>query len=398
LAEYQNPELLDLFKAYAAHDTSIGVDFRALASKEAANDPLIVATSTDMALYPGSGRPPSVLPFRKSTRGFNELAGVSHLGPAVGSLMVMRAKGDAAWRPDAQMLRQKIAAARAANSAQLWTDSIAVEAYRGREAAIAALLDYGCAVTDRVLAAALADEDRFTAEFVRAAYLEATSDVIGATIPFNHVMIATFFLVGMDIAYRTNVWLKTHGIDWSRAMVLVAGQQGRPTAGVTLWSNSIAQIVLAASDRALALNRIYIAPHAPTFGARTDDSLAAVAALEKPLRDLWSFTHSVQSLAGAMFEGYARYDPTSVAQPRLQPDTDRLAEMPAIDDPNDMHAMTTRLRLVMEDPRQLLSGCVTDFAAEQLRRHGNDVSRVVVPALDGVDYPRLAASAEQAPL
>jgi hypothetical protein len=178
-------------------------------------------------------------------------------------------------------------------------------------------------------------------------------------------------------------------------MVLVAGQQGRPTAGVTLSSNSIAQIILAASDRMLDLNRIYIAPHAPTFGPPTDDNLEAVVALEQSLRDIWSFTHSVQSLAGCMFERYPRYDAATVAQPRLGPDTDRLAEMPSIEGPNDMYAMTTRLRLVMEDPRQLLSGCVTDFAAEQLRQHSNDVSKVVVPALDGVAYPRLPAAVER---
>lgn len=395
-AQFQSPEFMDLFKAYAGHDQSIGRDFRALASHSAASDPLIVATSTDIALYPGDG-PPSVLAFRKTTRGFNELAGVSHLGPAVGSLAVMRDHGVAAWRAHAQMLRDKIRAARAANSERLWTDLIAVEAYRGREAAIAALLDYGCALTDRVLAAAIDDETRFTSEFVRAAYLEATSDAIGATLPFNHVMIATFFLVGMDIAYRANQWLGRHGIDWSRAMVLVAGQQGRPTAGVTLSSNSIAQVMLAASNRRLELDRIYIAPHAPTFSAQAEGQLDAAIALEKPLRDLWSFTHAVQSLAGTMFEGYARYDPGSVGQPELKPGTSSLAEMPAIKGPGDMQAMTTRLRLVMEDPRQLLSGCVTDYAAEQLREHGNDVSKVVVPALDGLPRPNLAHAAGGGP-
>jgi len=44
-----------------------------------------------------------------------------------------------------------------------------------------------------------------------------------------------------------------------------------------------------------------------------------------------------------------------------------------------MLTMTTRLRLVIEDPRQLLSGCVTDYAVEQLRLNGNDPASVVVP-------------------
>jgi hypothetical protein len=52
-----------------------------------------------------------------------------------------------------------------------------------------------------------------------------------------------------------------------------------------------------------------------------------------------------------------------------------------------MRTMTTRLRLVMEDPRQLLSGCVTDYAVEQLRLNGNDPAKVVVPGLDLYAYP-----------
>jgi hypothetical protein len=51
--------------------------------------------------------------------------------------------------------------------------------------------------------------------------------------------------------------------------------------------------------------------------------------------------------------------------------------MPRILGPDDMLTMTTRLRLVIEDPRQLLSGCVTDYAVEQLRLNGNDPATVV---------------------
>jgi hypothetical protein len=61
--------------------------------------------------------------------------------------------------------------------------------------------------------------------------------------------------------------------------------------------------------------------------------------------------------------------------------------MPRILGPDDMLTMTTRLRLVIEDPRQLLSGCVTDYAVEQLRLNGNDTASVVVPGLDRYVYP-----------
>jgi hypothetical protein len=52
--------------------------------------------------------------------------------------------------------------------------------------------------------------------------------------------------------------------------------------------------------------------------------------------------------------------------------------------------MTTRLRLVIENPRQLLSGCVTDYAVEQLRGTGNNPAAVVVPGLNHYAYPAVS--------
>jgi len=54
--------------------------------------------------------------------------------------------------------------------------------------------------------------------------------------------------------------------------------------------------------------------------------------------------------------------------------------MPRIKAPDDWQAMTTRLRLIMEDPRQLLLGCVTDYVTAQLWRQNNQPEKVTVPA------------------
>ncbi len=51
-------------------------------------------------------------------------------------------------------------------------------------------------------------------------------------------------------------------------------------------------------------------------------------------------------------------------------------------------SVASRLRVVMEDPQQLLSGAVTDYASSQLVRSDNDPSAVTVPGLDGEPYPQ----------
>ncbi|MEH2470917.1 hypothetical protein V1281_007895 [Nitrobacteraceae bacterium AZCC 2161] len=386
---FQSPELVSLYETYTAGPASIGANLTKMTVKAGADDPLIVATGTDMAIFPGGGRPPMIQSFRLSTRGFKELAGISHFGPALASIVNMHAlePTNDLWRKDAERLAAATKVARAANSPRLWRDQIAVEAYRGREDAIAAMVDYACAITLRYLEAVLMDETKLTPDFLRQEYLEAKRNALGATVPFNVVMIATFFLVALDISHRVMTWFKEQSIDWNRAMVLVAGQQGRPTAGVTWTTNSVCQLILGASNQKLSLERMYIAPHAKSFTVKDPSDLDAVRAVEQPLRSLWFYTRAISNLAPTMFEGYPRYAPGSYVPPVIGKDTKELSEMPRIFGPDDMLTMTTRLRLVIEDPRQLLSGCVTDYAVEQLRLNGNNPFTVVVPGLDRYAYP-----------
>ena len=141
-----------------------------------------------------------------------------------------------------------------------------VEVYRGREDAISAMLDYGRGLAISYLESVFSDEARLTPEFLRRAVLTAESGELGATIPFNWVMIATFFRTGLDISHRIIRWCREQELDWSRTMALICGQQGRPTSGVTLGTNSIAQMIIAASDHRLPLDRLYIAPHGRALG------------------------------------------------------------------------------------------------------------------------------------
>jgi len=147
--------------------------------------------------------------------------------------------------------------------------------------------------------------------------------------------------------------------------------------------------IVGCSNYRLALDRIYIAPHAPSIGVSSPVDIAAVRAFEEPMRQLWAYTRTMSELGPLMFEGYPRYWPGGATQPVLRDDTTEVSEMPAIQSPDDWRALTTRLRVVLEDPRQLLSGCVTDYAVKQLTEHDNDPTRVTVPGLDGVIYPKL---------
>jgi hypothetical protein len=377
-----SPELVQLFETYTAGPDTIGARLGEARTELGANDPLIVATGRDLALFPGNGEPPEVESFRMSNRGFKELAGISHLGPALGSLVLIREMRGDEWRADGQRLLRDVEQARAANSSALWRDVIAVDAFRGIEQPIADMVDYSCAVTARYLRRALSEEDYLSAETLQKDYLD------GSPVPVNHMMVATFFLVGMDAAHRVMRWLDGKQIDWAEAMVLVAGRQGRPTAGLTWNTSSVATFIVGASRGRLPLERLYMAPHAPVFGTPVDGDLSEVAAMEPALRRLWFFTRVTVELGRTMFPGHPRFEPGPTRMPDLAAGHRTvISEMPVIHGPADFTALVSRLRMVLEDPRQLLSSAVTDFAVEQLVAHDNDPAKVIVPGLTGVDYP-----------
>ena len=408
-ASFASPELVALFTTYTASPDSIGAHLAEAAVRAAEHDPLLVVTGTDLVLYPGGGAPPAIEPYRLATRGFKELAGISHLGPAVATLATLREltggagddagdgrgqpvmpNGRGGWRTDAARLLDATHQARAASSTALWRDQLAVRAFAGREEAIAAMIDYSCALTGRFLQRALADPAYLTTASVRRDYLEGPGGGGALPVPFNKVMIATFYLTGMDFAHRLITWLDAAGVDWERAMVIVAGQAGRPTAGVTQESHSIAGVIRAVSRGRLAAERVFIAPHAPVFPTRdpAGSHTAAVRALEPAYRRLWAALRATSDLAGAMFEGYPRFALPGAGQAAVGPGTTFVHGKPALKGPDDWFGLITRLRVVMEDPAQLLSGAVTDYASTELVAHANDPSAVVVPGLDGEPYPR----------
>jgi hypothetical protein len=385
---FESLELLKLFETYTASATSIGAHLSQSVARTNISDPLIVATGTDIALYPGDGAAPTVQGFRLSTRGFKELAGVSHLGPALATLAMMRELDESGlWRSDAERLLDATRAARAANSAALWRDRIAVKAFAGREPTIAAMVDYSCRLTERFLERALDRPSYLTDAAVRHDYLEGPAD--GLPVSFNRVMVATFFLTGMDIAHRLISWFDGLDLPWEQAMVIVAGRQGRPTAGVSQESNSVAGVVHAASRGRLPLERLLIAPHAPVFPMFDGTNIDTVATLEAPYRELWSSLLAVSQLGARMFDRYPRFQPRPSLNGTVEPGVAWVHEKPDVHGPDDWFALTTRLRVVLEDPRQLLSGAVTDYASRQLVENANEPMAVTVPGLDGEPYPEL---------
>jgi hypothetical protein len=228
-------------------------------------------------------------------------------------------------------------------------------------------------------------------ENVRRQYLDP-QDSKSVPVPMNDLMVATFALAFLDIGHRIIRWLRSHVSDWDRLMVLLSGRSGRPTAGLTWATNNMCHLLWKASGERLPPERLFIAPHAPSFVLADVKDEAHLQKLAAEFRDIWTNTRASIDLARCMFEGYPAYAGVkAVEEPVLSGGDRSMSEMPALRSPDDRYTAIARLRLVMEDPRQLLANSVATYIADQLCASGNDPHRVFIPGFSNVEYPARAA-------
>jgi len=378
-----NAAFAGLFRAFTSDPQSIGAHLTGQMTRQDADAPLLVSTGSDIVLFPGAGRAPAIESFRKSTRGFIELTAVSHLPLAVAYLARMRelSPEDDSWQSDAARLRGHAQETRAANSLALWRDHVAVASFAGHEQKIADLVDYTCGVTIDLLERIGKDHSLLNFARLNDGYF-AAPPTDAFPVSMNDVMFATFGLAFLDIVYRIGNWLRAQALDWSRLMVLVSGRSGRPTAGATWATNNMCYLVWCASNRTLLPERVFVAPHAPSFSVAELPDAAGLAELERSYRALWLNTRASIDVARALFPEQRpyRFDPAPADG------------MPPIRSVDDREATTARLRRIMEDPSQLLSNCVADYIVDQLHSNGNQPQQVEIPGFTNVRYPHAERS------
>ena len=387
---YENPELKALFAVYSdsksPHRDSIADHLSALSMQDNLDAPLIVATATDIAVFPGGGGAPQVRGFRTNIPGFTELTAISHLGPAIGTLVALAERGeDELWREDAERLRERTREVRRTNSPELWGGPLAIGAFTGREDQIATMIDYASELADAYLTRALVEPGYLSPATLRADYLDVETDQF--PVSGNKLMIATFGLYALDHAHGMIGWFEELQVDWPRAIFAITGRQGRPTAGTTKGTTNLVRVLRHISGDRLQLSRVFVAPTMTGFPTPTDGDLADIAASEGALR--WQIARVMSSteIAPLMYEDYPTFVEPPLLGPELVPGAVDVSEFPPVRHERDWDTMITRLRLTLEDPRQLLAAGVTDFVTQRLIAAGNEPREVLIPGLDTESYP-----------
>ena len=113
-----------------------------------------------------------------------------------------------------------------------------------------------------------------------------------------------------------------------------------------------------------------------------------LAALEHDYRSLWNRTRAsiddrprdVCRLSGLSHGGPRRADGST-------PRTTSVDGLPGLTSLHDRRGLMTRLRIVMEDPGQLVSNAAAHYVIDQLCASGNRPVEVFIPGFTGVVYP-----------
>lgn len=382
-----DPEFQKLYSIFTTDPQSIGAHLNNRMAQLSANDPLLVATGTDVVIFPGNGREPLIESFRNSVRGFIELTGISHLGVAIPYIIQLRELGDPNWESDARRLIEQTARIRQVNTEAYWRDTVAVEAWVGLEAKITDLVDYSCDVTLDYMTRAMADPEYLTFAHLRDHFLDPV-DSSQVPVPINDMMAATFALVFLDTGHRIIRWLRAQDFDWERLMVMICGRAGRPTAGLTWRTNSMCHLLWQASQQKLPPERLYIAPHAPGLVLSDLADEAGRTAVEAQFRQIWFSSRASVEVGRLMFADYPAYQPPINGAPFVDATTQTISELPAVRSPDDRRAIITRLRLVMEDPGQQLANAAAQYIIDELCAVDNHPEKVVIPGFTNTTYPR----------
>ena len=382
-----DPEFQKLYSTFTTDPQSIGAHLNNCMARLSANDPLLVATGSDIVIFPGNGREPLVESFRNSQRGFIELTSISHLGVAVPYIIRLRELGDPTWESDAHRLIEQTGKMREINTEAYWRDTVAVEAWAGLEGKITDLVDYSCDVTLDYMARALADPACFTFPYLRDHFLDPVGSA-EVPVPMNDMMAATFALVFLDTGHRIIRWLRAQDFDWERLMVMISGRAGRPTAGLTWQSNSMCHILWQASGQKLVPERLYIAPHAPGLVIADLADAAGRANTEAQFRQIWFSSRATVEVGRLMYEGYPAFRPLMNNAPIVDATTQEISELPIVRSPDDRRAIITRLRFVMEDPGQQLANASAHYVIDQLCAVDLRPEDVVIPGFTNTVYPR----------
>ncbi len=308
--------------------------------------------------------------------GMVELAAVSHLGPAMASLVRLYQYGTTADRSAAlaqvAVLQQLVAKAQLYNTTDNWKNLNPV--FDSYAVPLKKMIDAGLMAVSNYLDKINSDNSLLTFEHLRDELLD------GSPKPFNHVMIATFALANLADHFQGISWLNEVMPDTAQIpqlAVLISGSSGRASAGLSPETNPSYQRLEAwANSKGYSIkNRMFIIPSGPSFSLQPSPSSAPAnlinwPSVETSARNLWWQTQVAIHLSEPMFKNYPSKAET-------------LTPSSVFKEPNPpLSEFITHVKYALGNSTQELASCTSGFMLRQLLKNNNNPTGLWIPGLE----------------
>lgn len=453
-SDYTCPEpFLDLYHVYTGDHTpesdTIGTKLASTiaATTTGIDGPLIIVNNSHVVVYQTDNELGNKFvagcDYRDSpTTGFYELASVSHVAPALMSLVLLQEKGETD-EVNRQLTKlktqldavQKINAKPIGQGNQHWLEQLQNPAWHPWVTEIRAMVDYACDVASKYVAGVLAGTTDLNFDTLQAQLFQPGPQT--GNIGFNNPMVATFVLSALTSVYKVHAQLSSLTADeWQKAGVIIQSfpgeiadvfldENGLPNRGLktgvgkgsrryfygnltsgltefTNWWVPLLQMLSGKKDDGtynLKKNHIFIVPYATLLQIDGDppESLPAfdwkyyretvwnglyfrgmVAAEAMQLSD-----YDFPPICGIVKQGYTV--PTAAG-------TEAHDVWPGDYELGSVSDFLKRIKHSFADTREMLSNCVAFWVAPAFVAQDCAVDGMQIPGLAGIDYPDVSAA------
>lgn len=364
-------EFTDLYNTFTGNPKSIGAAF-AKSSTEVQKGVLLLFLNSEVYAYSSDRKLLAHIKVRTAPNsGFSEMTAVSHIGPALSYLLILKNRGDESWRTFAAELLDNINSVRAVNEKKEnnWLDELKQPAWKGRSQSIKNMVDYACSLAENYVYGIL-NGAPFTAKTLEKEFLSSSSKAY--PIPYNNVMIGTFMLDGMIGAKKLHDTLESLNTDWATTMVVLRNTAGANiTAALCSGSNWFYNFLVVASNKKLPKNRIVMPAYAEVK-----------ASVGKEVLPETDYRYYVEKVWGGP---YNRILAAKIAFPNIK--TIESMERPALPgdysytDADNIMDFIMRLKYSFGNPTEMLSSTVGFWLPGELQKYNWDFSKIEVPGL-----------------
>ena len=368
-----DPAFMELYDDFLNKTDGIGIVTANEVVKDDEGGHLVLVLESDVYVYDTNRNLVKKTTLRSAPNsGFHEITAVSHIGPALAYILVLKKRNNPEWKSLMERLLLSVKKVQSINAKtdNNWLEKLDKNAWKPHGSQIRNMIDYGCRLSINFMEEVLTNKLKFDDKSIDKYYYQSSTKTF--PIGFNNVMVGTFMLAGIDGLYNLYETLNPVGIDWKKAKVilrLVAGTND--TGGLSKETNWLFYAFKKLSNDKLGDERIMFPAYSDikkTVGQKVlskEDFNYYSEVWSEPF-DRFTVVKSVFEHIPSIKENFRRH--------HIPGDYE-------VTKANDIDGFIQRMKYSFGDPTQILSNTIGFWLPGELKRKNWNFEKIDIPGL-----------------